>query len=400
MSIKYRLDDLGWLDFEEMVQSLLTLQLGLGVESWGGSGDWGCDAYCESSLRYPQKKLSCGPFLFQCKFISGANAAGARTIPQLLKAVSCEVSRIEKRQIKPLRSQLPPPKHYAFISNAVIHPATRQGIKDRFGQVLGKCEIHIHDGNDVCKWLDLTPHLIMRFPQLFTIRDLTAFLGEILHSDILNRSSTGVAMAQEAAQIFVPTQAYFEALEKLRRFSFVVLEGPPEMGKTTIARIIALAQLTDNWEIIECKCPNEFHKCYRAEKKQVFVADDFFGRTEYEASRISRWNDELPFILRRINQAHWFILTSRAHLLQMAKSNLDISGFNSKFPTLGEVLVDAGKLSRLEKAKILYRHCKAASLTEKDRTAIKAHALPIIDHKHFTPLRISRLIRALAEKIP
>ena len=67
--IRYRLDELGWFQFEWLVQSVLKAELGLAVESWGGSGDRGRDAYCRTPLRFPIRDVaSDGPFLFQVKF--------------------------------------------------------------------------------------------------------------------------------------------------------------------------------------------------------------------------------------------------------------------------------------------------------------------------------------------
>jgi hypothetical protein len=39
--LEYRLDDLGWEGFEKLSQALLKAHLGVGVESWGGTGDLG-----------------------------------------------------------------------------------------------------------------------------------------------------------------------------------------------------------------------------------------------------------------------------------------------------------------------------------------------------------------------
>ncbi len=76
--IPYQLDTLGWMQFEYLVQVLLKSELGIGVESWGGSADHGKDAYCKTELNFPSRHLTNpGPFVFQAEFVNGANAAGA-----------------------------------------------------------------------------------------------------------------------------------------------------------------------------------------------------------------------------------------------------------------------------------------------------------------------------------
>ena len=79
ISIPYQLDTLGGDQFENLIQALLIADLGLGVEAWGGSADHGRDAYCASELNFPNRRVTNpGLFVFQAKFISGANATGAK----------------------------------------------------------------------------------------------------------------------------------------------------------------------------------------------------------------------------------------------------------------------------------------------------------------------------------
>jgi len=55
--IRYRLDDLGWFQFEALVQSLLKAELGVGVEAWGGRRDYGIDAIVKHRLKFPAKNI-------------------------------------------------------------------------------------------------------------------------------------------------------------------------------------------------------------------------------------------------------------------------------------------------------------------------------------------------------
>jgi hypothetical protein len=92
--IDYRLDDLGWFEFEQLVQTLAKARLGLGIEAWGGRGDWGRDAYFHGNLRYPTNAETDGAFVFQAKFVEGANAGGAKPEKLIIAAVENECARI------------------------------------------------------------------------------------------------------------------------------------------------------------------------------------------------------------------------------------------------------------------------------------------------------------------
>ena len=51
--MRYKLDDLGAYQFEQLAQSLLKAHAGLTVESWGRRSDFGRDAYTPNALHFP-----------------------------------------------------------------------------------------------------------------------------------------------------------------------------------------------------------------------------------------------------------------------------------------------------------------------------------------------------------
>ncbi len=353
---RYDLDKLGWHGFECLCQTLLKHKLGFGIEAWGGHKDWGRDAYYEGHLDYPTKTKQEGPFIFQCKFVNGANAAGAKNDDLILKSVKQECKSVEKK-LQDRRSKVGnklakrewdnPPKIYTFMSNARISPPLRKKIENCMKKVLPDCNFVKNDGNDICGMIDLTNGIAKRFPQILSLNDLEILLNDCINNDLLSRSSAAIGEAKEISKVFVPTESYAKAFKVLTKFHYVVLEGPPEVGKTAIGRMIALSYIPEGWEAIECREPQDFLRKYEETDKQIFVADDSFGRTEYRPERVSQWQDELPSILRKINKHHLLILTSRKHLLEMAKDKLDIPGANRDFPLPAEVLVDIYSLTDL-----------------------------------------------------
>jgi hypothetical protein len=123
---RYRLDDLGWFEFERLCQALLQAAYGVTVEAWGGSGDHGRDAYTEADLNFPDRgAVSSGPFLFQVKFVQGANATGANPGPSLKKAVSAEIQRISERREDGDWSD---PACYALMTNVPLSAASREAV--------------------------------------------------------------------------------------------------------------------------------------------------------------------------------------------------------------------------------------------------------------------------------
>ncbi len=388
--VRYRLDDLGWYQFEWLIQSLLKAELGLGVESWGGRRDYGRDAYFTGSLHFPAKHIiSDGPFLFQVKFVENANAAGAKPSGALLDAVRQEASQIEQRSKLRRWKGL---KHYTLLTNSPIPAALRKRIKDRLRTAMPKTQVHCLGASDICDLLDKHTSLRRSFPQLLSLRDLDDLLVDAINKETLERSRSATECAREVVPVFVPTSAYNKAWKVLREHNFVVLEGPPEMGKTAIAWVIALAQLSMGWEAMVCDTPDDFFKLYKIGNQQVFVADDAFGRTEYDPSRGSKWEGQLNRVYRLLDSKHWLIWTSRKHILERALKVMDLQGEASGFPKPAAILVDASQLSTEEKALILYRHARSAGLEDKARNLVRGHARSIVNDSSFTPERIRRFV--------
>jgi hypothetical protein len=387
--LRYDLDSLGWYSFETLIQTLLKAEFGFGVEAWGGSGDWGRDAYLRGSLRLTSEHIIQGPVLFQAKFVAGANGAGARPLPLLLDAIGKELRRIEKRRDAGLWEE---PHAYILVTNVALTAAARDEVTTRLRQTLPATEPVVTSGADVCALLDKHEVLRRAFPELLGLRDLQLLIQEAVHKDILERSRVTVELAKALAKVFVPTTAYARALAALGGHHFVVLDGPPEMGKTAIARIIAISQLSLGWAAIECRSPDDFFRSFDQQVCQVFLADDAFGRTEFNVESGRLWERDLPRILYRVDKDHWLLLTSRKHILSHALDRMDLTDPARSFPSPAEVIVDASQLSTEEKARILYRHAKSAGLEDKAKELLKAHIRLIVDDPNFTPERIRRFI--------
>lgn len=387
--LRYRLDDLGWYQFEWLIQSLLKAKCGLGVESWGGNGDWGRDAYSIHSLNFPTTKLSRGPFIFQAKFVQEANAAGAKPAEALTQAIRKELGRIKERISN---RQWSAPRHYVLLTNVSLGADLRVEIYNRIKQSLESSTPTLLGGGDVCDLLDQFWDIARSFPQLLSLRDLDQILANVVNRDILNKSRAAIDAAQHVLPVFVPTQAYSDAWKKLGKHHCVVLEGPPEMGKTAIAWTITTALVSQGWQGVVCDGPEDFFRAYDTGEKQVFVADDAFGRTEYDPTLGKKWERALERVFTQLNQHHLLIWTCRKHILERALKSIDLQGVASGFPKPSAILVDASRLSVQERALILYRHARAAKLHAKAIDLVKANARIIVRNDHFTPERIRRFV--------
>src|SRR5262249_28134636 len=151
------------------------------------------------------------------------------------------------------------------------------------------------------------PELRLRMPSLLGICDEST----VVPDDVAARSTADIAAGIALSRVFVPTRAYASTVGVLERFGFVVLTGPPEMGKTAIARMVRLPKASDGWELHECIHPNQLWDRFSRDRAQVFVADDAFGSTEYRPEAAERWAVELDRVLQAMDERHWLVWTSR-----------------------------------------------------------------------------------------
>jgi len=389
--LRYKLDDLGWYGFERLMQSLLKAKIGIGVENWSGHSDLGRDAYCDGSLHFPEKEhLSPGPFVFQIKHVSGANAAGSRPLQALRAAVVAEARSIANRKTD---GDWKDPGTYVLLTNVPVTRSQREMVRKILRTPCLNCRVSVLGGRDVSDLLDDAPEIRQAHPEILGLTDLFTLVRKAASAAILERSSSAIQEAESISKVFVATSTYHRAIEKLVRFHFVVLDGPPEMGKTAIARMIALCKVVEGWTAIECRHPNDIFAEYSKSAHQIFIADDAFGRTEFDIALGREWERDLGRVLLQTDRSHWLVWTSRKHVLARALASMDLGSAASDFPCSSDLTVDASDLTTQEKAWMLFRHAKRGGLNEESASLVRASAVQIVENRFFTPERIRRFVR-------
>lgn len=237
--IEYRLDDLGWEEFEQLAQALLKARLGLGIEAWGGHGDWGHDAYFNGTLAYPTTEPLAGGFVFQCKFVEGANAAGAKPERLILDAVRKECSRITANLAAAAR-WAQAPICYSLFTNAVLLPKTRRSIERLLSVALPSSKVCVHDGGDVCQWLRLSPDVLDSFAQLKAPEDREVARAVTQLADKVDASPKQTIRAKlNLAQTLARQEDHSEAVRELEEA--LALAQVAELAEEEAEVLLALA---------------------------------------------------------------------------------------------------------------------------------------------------------------
>ena len=374
----YRLDDLGWLQFDRLCSLVLEADAGLSDVRWRGRSETGRVARVEDDIVLPECGIRLtGPATVAVAWVreeADADHRLSRFIDRLARAPA----ELEDRML--------------VLTNLDGGDALAAIRGQKFAE---HKRVAVLGAGDLGSILDRDPRMRLAMPSVLGLRDLEPMIDP----DVRGRSSFDVERATELARVFWPTRAYGRALAVLGRHRFVVLTGPPEMGKTAIAQMVALAQLTDGWEAHECTDPDQISRVFNRDRRQVFVADDAFGSTEYRPDAAERWGHSLGRLLTMLDSHHWLIWTSRPAPLKAGLRSVQRERGSERFPAPGEVLVDASDLDLAEKTLILFRHAKGRGVSHGARALLRYQALSIVEHPYFTPERIRRFVSDRLEEL-
>ena len=384
MTLKYSIGAIGWYNFERLVQTLLKAVIGPGVTSFGGTKDGGRDATYDGAAPFPSEHTQWdGYWVFQAKHVDleTQGAKGARDA--LLKAFEKECKTILAR-----REQQRQADNYVLVTDVPLTAGNRAKLGELARDAGVEGNFHVVDGEEVCQFLDVHPQIRRSYPQLLGLADL----DRIFNREVYQRSEAYVEQWQPRLATFVRTRPYDEALSTLAEHRFVVLDGPPEAGKSTIAAAVAMSHAAEGFEIVDVRSPDDIFQQYRPEQAQLFVADDALGSISFDPRLTDRWSRDLAGVKHKLDSKHVLVWTARTYILQEAIDESRLGDTVGGFPAAHEVVVEVDRLTLLEKAQILYNHAKRSPISDASRALIRKRARSIAEHPDFTPERIRQLI--------
>lgn len=181
-------------------------------------------------------------------------------------------------------------------------------------------------------------------------------LDRLLNAGTYERTQALLHEIRAVLPRYVQTGSFWTALDILRRQGVCVISGPPGVGKTTLGNLLLLSSAQEGYRPFEIgRDVEEAWRLYREDERQVFIFDDFLGRT----TLFENVSDDTRSLRRFISHvardtSSRFVLTTREYVWRQAtqeSEEFNLHGFDAQ-----RYLLQLEAYSARERALILYNH--------------------------------------------
>lgn len=355
----YSFASLSPADFEDLTRDLLGCELNCRFEAFGPGPDGGMDG----------RNAKAGTnIVLQAKHYqkSGFSALARRMRHERMAIDSLTFDR------------------YLLATSVSLTPANKRSLSDTIGPTLQGSEdlLGFEDLNGLLR----THESVAKSHVKLWLSD-TAVLERVLHASTHNFNNISRAEITAKLSVYAENPSFSAGRAVLEQQHVLIVSGPPGIGKTTLAEMLAYAYIGEDWDLIAIRSLEEGFTQIVDSRKQVFFFDDFLGRIALDKQSLSTKDSDLARFMARIRRTPTarFILTTRAYIYEEAR--LMSESLSDQRLDVSRYLLDIGVYTRRIRARILYNHLIVAGAPiEHIRALYESGTIKkIVDHTHYNP---------------
>lgn len=361
----FDLSNLNDYEFEILCRDIMQEQLETNLYTFSRGVDSGVDI-CDK-----EKKPS---IIIQAKHYIGS------TYSQLKSALKKELPNVQKHQ---------PRKYYVFTSQSLTRK-NKQEIAGMFDGFMPDIS-HVVDKNDINGFLEDEQNkdiVLKNYKLWFCASDVLSLVN---NQNVFIDCAELMLDIEGQIKLFVETQAYRDAVEKLRQENILIIIGAPGVGKSTVSKMLLLYHANKGYKV-RYVTNNNISEIKRTlslspNKKEIVLLDDFLGQhyLNLKDSQPNELKTLISFVAR--SKSKKLLLNSRVTILnEAAQTYLTFKEIMVRYER-NKYLLDLDKMSPLEKAKILYNHLYFNGLPQVYLSQIKRNKgyFRIVNHKNYNP---------------
>lgn len=354
-------------EFENISRDLLQKKLGVYIESFTTGRDGGID------LRYTKDKSK--TIIIQSKRY--------KDYASLLSNLKKEVPKVNSLN----------PTKYILTTSVGLTPDNKTEIQNLFSPFIKETE-GIFGKDDLNNLLGLYQEIEHKYYKLWLSSSVV--LERVLHSKIYNQSAFELEEIKSQLGLYVQNNSFRDAVKILNNNRYVIISGIPGIGKTTLARVIIFALLSNDFEEFIYLADNidDAYTFYAEGKKQVFFFDDFLGRNFFDSKGIHNNDNKIVKFIEKVKKSSdkFLILATREYILNQAK--IVYESFNIHNIEMAKCVLDLSTYTNVIKAQILYNHLFFSNVPNEylaDLLTNKKY-LNLVKHRNFNPRIIETII--------